>query len=519
MRHRSYRIESGPLATMSRRFRTSPLMVPGAMLTATALAAVTVVVMTSSAASTVNLVQNPGFEQNLTGWNQSLPAQQLTRVAGGHSGGWAAQLTRTSTGTAALNDNPNTVLSTTVGTSYDVSAWVRALKPSLSAGLRIREVKSGKLVNQAVQSISLADTAWHQVSLHYTTQSSGGSLDLNVLAWKLGAGNALLIDDVALMGPAPDAAPAVVSPPAQPTPTPTVVTPSPTPVVTTPPPVTPSTPPPSTPPSTPSSPSVTLSNSTMFGWAVPSNTGVPFATAFQSTINTFGSPQVVRVYNPGLPGSWTGAAGLVNRPVVVSFKALPLTILSGADDAALQSWFDSAPTNQPIWWSYYHEPEDNIAKGEFTASDYRAAWAHIATLADQSNHPNLHATLILMCWTLNPASGRNFADYYPGPSVIDTLGWDCYNAGYPKGVYDPPASIFGRAVNLSHQLGKPFGIAEWGSQMAVGDDGTARGAWITSVAAYLRAEGASWATYFDSNTGGTFVLTDAPSILALSATL
>jgi len=257
----------------------------------------------------------------------------------------------------------------------------------------------------------------------------------------------------------------------------------------------------------------------MFGWAVPSNSGVPFATAFGRTVATFGSPRVVRVYYPGLPGSWSGPAGLVNRPVVVSFKALPQTILSGADDAVLKAWFASAPTNRPIWWSYYHEPEDNIARGEFTAAAYRAAWTHIAALAHQAGHTNLHATLILMCWTLSPQSGRNFADYYPGSATIDTLGWDCYNAAFRKGGYDPPATVFGRAVALSHSLGKPFGIAEWGSQMAVGDNGSGRGAWISLASAYLRAEGAQWATYFDSNTGGTFVLADRPSIVALAASL
>jgi hypothetical protein len=510
MRHRSIRIDSGPLATASRRLRKSRLTVPGAILTAASVGAAAVLVATSSAAPTVNLVHNSTFETSLAGWNTHLPLQTLTRVAGGHTGSYAAELTTPRIGTVALNDSPNTVANTEAGTSYAVSAWVRVAKPSLSAAVRIREVKNGRLVHQSTNSVWLTNTAWHEVTLQYTTKSSGASLDLNVLGWKLAPGNALMIDDVTMMGPASPAAPAVapapvVTPTPTPTATPVVDPPAPTPPAPTPvPPVVDPTP-------------IASSGSTLFGWAVPA--GIPFSTAYAQTVSTFGSPDVIRVYYPGLPGSWSGPAGETGKPVIVSFKALPQTILTGADDAALSAWFNAAPTDRTIWWSYYHEPEDNIAAGQFTAAQYRAAWVHIAALAAAANHPNLKATLILMCWTLSPSSGRTFTDYYPGPSVIDTLGWDCYSEGYKKGGYDTPASVFGNAVALSKSLGKPFGIGEWGSQMAVGDDGTGRAAFIDQSVAYLRGQGASFATYFDSNTGGTFVLNDSPSIHALAASL
>ena len=58
-----------------------------------------------------------------------------------------------------------------------------------------------------------------------------------------------------------------------------------------------------------------------------------------------------------------GLAGADHSAVIVSFKALPTDILSGADDAALTHFFDTAPTGHPIYYSYYHEPEDNIADG------------------------------------------------------------------------------------------------------------------------------------------------------------
>jgi hypothetical protein len=224
----------------------------------------------------------------------------------------------------------------------------------------------------------------------------------------------------------------------------------------------------------------------------------------------FGHMPVVRVYNSGLPQPWPGNAGANNSDVAVSFKALPRTVLSGADDAALTAFFRGAPTNHTVWWTYFHEPENDIASGSFTAADYRAAWVHIAALARAVHNPRLNATLILMSYTLNPVSHRNFDDYYPGGSVIDTLGWD----GYPVPRTSPvaPAIFMGPAVAKSRSLGKPFAFAEFGMTSATG-----RAAWLTSVAAYLRANGAVYGTYFNATVGGNYVLTDAASQAAWRA--
>lgn len=238
--------------------------------------------------------------------------------------------------------------------------------------------------------------------------------------------------------------------------------------------------------------------------------GETFASALAREDNTFGTLRSVRIFFPGLPNGWP-LAGQSNRTMVVSFNALPQDVLAGKDDAALRQWFASAPTNQALYWSYWHEPEDNIAAGQFTAADYRAAWAHIAALATQSRHANLTATLILMAYTLDPHSGRTFSDYYPGSAVIGELGWDAYNTSARAGVYRAPADIYGKAAALSQSLNKPWGIGETGSLMVAGDNGTQRAAWIRLAGQYLTAQGATWATYFNANHGGDFELNDTPS--------
>src|SRR5262249_19550345 len=105
-------------------------------------------------------------------------------------------------------------------------------------------------------------------------------------------------------------------------------------------------------------------------------------------ITRFGPMPIVRIYYPGLPGpwAWTDIAAK-NRPaLIVSFKAKPRAILSGADDARLRQFFATAPRGRPIYYSYFHEPEDNIERGQFTAAAYRAAWKRVVALANSAHN-------------------------------------------------------------------------------------------------------------------------------------
>src|SRR5439155_1141281 len=77
-----------------------------------------------------NLVENPGFETDTTGWSTSGSdaGVTLTRVSGGHSGGWSGLVANGGSGTAAtckMQDATNWVTTTSAGT-YTGSMWVRA---------------------------------------------------------------------------------------------------------------------------------------------------------------------------------------------------------------------------------------------------------------------------------------------------------------------------------------------------------------------------------------------------------
>jgi hypothetical protein len=211
----------------------------------------------------------------------------------------------------------------------------------------------------------------------------------------------------------------------------------------------------------------------------------------------FNGLEVVRVFNSGLPTAWPGNPNPGDRPVIVSFKARPQDVIAGRHDAALTTWFANAPRNKVIWWSYLHEPENDVEVDHaFTPAEYRQAWQRVSTLADTANNPQLRATLILMGWSLQPNSGRNWRDYYPGRDYIDVLGWDLYNLTWKGGTYNDPVENFHRIVETSQAEGMPFGVAETGTPI-LKNDPAGRAAWLQGSINYLTANGAQFVAYFD----------------------
>jgi hypothetical protein len=253
---------------------------------------------------------------------------------------------------------------------------------------------------------------------------------------------------------------------------------------------------------------------TLPGASIHLRGGESFGAALARSDRTYGPLRMVRVFYPGLPPSWRGSrADVANRTVVVSFKADPREVAAGRHDSRLTAWFRSVPRNVDVYWAYFHEPENDVESGRYTPAQFRTAFRRVAGLADRVANPRLRATLILMCWTLNPNSRRDFNDYYPGGDVIDVLGWDCYNSGGKYGRYTPPAEVFSRMISRSRALGKPWGLAETGSVRIPGDSsGSGRAEWMRSMSRYLNGQRPLWVAYYDYQvSGGDFRLTDAPS--------
>lgn len=254
-----------------------------------------------------------------------------------------------------------------------------------------------------------------------------------------------------------------------------------------------------------------LPPSTLCGASFNTEKGETFQQALKRQEGYYGRLGAVRLFYGGLPPRWPGRI-TDGRTQIISFKLNPREVLDGRHDDYLRQWFVSAPANQDIYWVYYHEPEDNIAKGEFSADDYRAAWRHLRELSDAADNPRLKATLVLMGWDLDPRAKRNWRDYYPGNDVVQVMGWDIYNDPPGKNAYQPPATMFGQAISISRAEGLPFGIAETGSFLMPGDNGERRAAWLRDVTTYLAREGALWVAYFDHDwPTGDYRLLDDPS--------
>ena len=207
-----------------------------------------------------------------------------------------------------------------------------------------------------------------------------------------------------------------------------------------------------------------------------------------------GTPGVYRYFHTGLPGaSFKGSGADFGPPVVVSFKASPTELVAGKHDSRLRSWFRSIPSNRTVWWSYYHEPEDNIERGEFTAKQYRAAWRHLLRLAPQ--RANLRATMILMQWTLDKPS-RSVDDYLvPG---LDVLAWDAYLTGYTK----TTKGTLDQAARVSRRRGLGYAVAEvsvTAERTANANRAKVMEKFVSELIPSTRSDGAEFVTWFEVN--------------------
>lgn len=243
------------------------------------------------------------------------------------------------------------------------------------------------------------------------------------------------------------------------------------------------------------------------------------STLFGSTTNgaylsTYGPVDMYRAFFPGAPGSWSSDPKLtVSQPENVSFKYDPVEVTSGLHDAELRTFFGNAPTNRTIWWTFYHEPEDQIQNGIFTATEYLAAWRRIWSIAHEPAiyKSNLKATLVLMDWDLNPLSKRNWLNYYPGDAYVDVISWDVYNFQDTDTDHTNNETIAEHEARIpayekTIARGKQFAISEIGYR-----DTTDRAAFLSDLGIWARDHQLPFVAYFDSSVGADYRLTDSAS--------
>ena len=286
----------------------------------------------------------------------------------------------------------------------------------------------------------------------------------------------------------------------------------------------------------------------LFGSAIYQNSGESYTQAFVRTEGEYGPMKILRSYLSDSqmvngPPSWgmTELTPSTGIPVHVSIKGQIPLIPNGTWDSKWLSFFQGAPTTRDIYWTLFHEPDDNVIAGEFTCAQYRDAFTHVAAIAKSVGNPRLHSAIAPMNWTLLPDSGRawgqnakfphGWIDLYAGhpihgtvDNIVDVVAWDVniLSATYKAAnlIYDPVV----RAMNGERWNGSTFitdptykvnarwAVAEWGCGLLGGDTGPGRAAWMLDCGRYLRSSQALYSAYFNNPVGGeSSKLLDQPS--------
>lgn len=270
-------------------------------------------------------------------------------------------------------------------------------------------------------------------------------------------------------------------------------------------------------------PGVATTGASVFGVSIPLGAEGTAPTIVQNIKKQFGSIPVARVFSATPPPErWSDDSTLAalgtSSKVVYTFKGDPAAAARGDYDKQVTSFLSSRPKGLKVWFGFYHEPEDQVEAGTFTASEYVAATSHLAPVIDAAGGIS---TTILMGYTLMPGSGRDWHDYY-SPEV-DVIAWDVYNTGTKRAVpvYRPVDAVIDPILAVQKETGKPFAIAEFGSQCLQSDpDCTGRAAWVASLGKAFKDHGAQFVTYFDQRGvrgGPDYRLEDPPSSQAYKA--
>ena len=149
-----------------------------------------------------NLVTNPSFETDLTGWKSSAT---LSRVSGGSVGSYSCLVTGpASTSSFYIEDSPRSVSSPVAGTTYHFAASVRSGASTGKVMIRIIEYVNGTKVGQLDSPAVTLSPSWQRLQVDYTALGTGSNLYFTVRDSPAAASEAFNVDDMlACSGSAP----------------------------------------------------------------------------------------------------------------------------------------------------------------------------------------------------------------------------------------------------------------------------------------------------------------------------
>jgi len=207
--------------------------------------------------------------------------------------------------------------------------------------------------------------------------------------------------------------------------------------------------------------------------------GVPWDTVVLKT----GPMDVRHHYEPDLPTSWIADADCakdVQRKIVTICSVKPFGYETGGAPykTRLKGYLSTIPTDHEVYFIVFHEPEDEIEAGRFTAAQYIKWQTDARVVIDELNVSRVKKIKLvgtLMAWSCDKGqSGRSIDTYIPPPGTWDALGWDGYDRRWAlKKDSEPISSLMSHAVSTAFptggalennkRLGLPFLIIETGT--------------------------------------------------------
>jgi hypothetical protein len=253
-----------------------------------------------------------------------------------------------------------------------------------------------------------------------------------------------------------------------------------------------------------------------------------------------GPLKVRRTYQTNIPASFSASVA-VNDPAngrhsIWSWKPNPTTFPADtAQHTALTTFVNSYPTSGPgLTIVGYHEPEDNIAAGTFTMTQWKDTQNQIGDLITATGRTNVRFGICLMgAWTFDTRSPYAAYDWVTGLDftdvdeiLIDPYRW---NPGDPSleallTVNNSGSGGGGSAPSILEWItarGKPWSLGEWGCT-ETGVTQADKAAWVTAAYSWMKTVAGSGAgqllraAYFHNNLfvpsepRSTWVLHDEP---------
>ena len=207
-----------------------------------------------------------------------------------------------------------------------------------------------------------------------------------------------------------------------------------------------------------------------------------------------------RTFSGALPSSFARSAAapdvLARRQSYWSFAPSPARFVSDtAAQAAFSAFLDTIPVGHRTVIVAWHEPEDNIRRGEFTLAQWGAMNTKVAQIIRSKRRPELrHGICLMGPWTFDSRSPyyrynwQSVLDF----NLVDVVGIDPYkfhttDPSLQRMLTVPNYGTGGSNPSAMQKLvawGKPIAMMEWG---VVSRD-------VTSGAAISDAERAQWIT-------------------------